>query len=167
MYSDIQERVINFLPLMNWWFSKEAGDYTQRVTSALMEIESLVVSHVSEVDTGKEQQASCKKTYVRLLMEQLVTRVYAKAKVNLFCDEPTELIQNLFEKTWAEVQDIDFDMSPNIINVLYKVVFKDLCKTWGCPEMLLLSIRLKEPEVEQRITASMKRNLTKGNRFFK
>ncbi|CAB1445362.1 unnamed protein product [Pleuronectes platessa] len=163
MYSDIQERVINFLPLMNWWFSKEAGDYTQRVTSALMEIESLVVSHVSEVDTAKEQEASRKKTYVRLLMEQLVTRVYAKAKVNWFFGEQKDITKKLFEKTWAEVQDIDFDVSPKTIDKLLKAVFKDLCKTWGCPEMLLLSIRQKEPENETFLCHRFTRFVMKYN----
>ncbi|CAB1447740.1 unnamed protein product [Pleuronectes platessa] len=81
MYADIKERVTNSLPLMNWWFSKEAGDYTKRVTSALMEIESIGVSRVSEIDAAKEREESRKKIYLSLLIDQLVTRVYSKSRV--------------------------------------------------------------------------------------
>ncbi|CAB1455157.1 unnamed protein product [Pleuronectes platessa] len=127
MYTDIKERVTNSLPLMNWWFSKEAGDYTKRVKSALMGIKSIVVSRVSEIDTAKEREESRKKMYLSLLIDQLVTRVYSKSKVIFLPGEPKDISQNLFEKTWAEVQDIDFDMSPKIIDKLHKVMFKDLC----------------------------------------
>lgn len=163
--ADIQERVVNFLPLMNWWFSKEAGDYTNRATSALMEIESMV-SRVSEVDAAKQREEFLKKTFVRLIMDQLVTRVCAKAKVTSFLAEPTDIIQNLCDKTWAEVKDVEFDMSPTRISVLHKAVYKDLLKMWACPELMLLAIHQKDPEVEQIIASSMIRHLTKRNWFF-
>ena len=156
MYTDIKERVKNSLPLMNWWFSKEAGDYTKRVNSALIGIESTVVSRVSEIDTAKEREETRKKMYLSLLIDQLVTRVYSKSKVIILPGEPKDVSQNLFEKTWAEVQDIDFDMSPKIIDKLHKVMFKDLCTMWGSPEMLLLSFRQKEPEVEKRVATCVK-----------
>ncbi|CAB1440275.1 unnamed protein product [Pleuronectes platessa] len=127
MHADIKERVTNSLPLMNWWFSKEAGDYTKRVKSALMGIESIVVSRVSEIDTAKEREESRKKMYLSLLIDQLVTRVYSKSKVIFLPSEPKDVSQNLFRKTWAEVQDMDFDMSPKNIDKLHKVMFKDLC----------------------------------------
>ncbi|CAB1427210.1 unnamed protein product [Pleuronectes platessa] len=148
MYADIKERVTNSLPLMNWWFSKVAGDYTKRVLTG---IESILVPRVSEIDTVKEREESRKKIYLSLLIDQLVTRVYSKSKVIILPGEPKDVSQNLFEKTWAEVQDIDFDTSPKSFDKLHKVLFKDLCKMWGCPEMLLLSFRQKEPEVEKRI----------------
>ncbi|CAB1453240.1 unnamed protein product [Pleuronectes platessa] len=164
-YAAIEEKVSNFLRLMNWWFTNQADESTDRMTSALMEMESIKGSPVLEINRTEEPAVSREKMYVRLLIDQLVTRVYAEAKMDWYGGGPADLTRHLFEKTWAEVKDLDLDTFPGVINVLHKAVFKDLCKTWACPEMLLLSICNKEPEVETRIAASMKRHMSKKTRL--
>nr|XP_019960118.1 PREDICTED: uncharacterized protein LOC109640503 [Paralichthys olivaceus] len=150
MYGNIQERVFNALPLMNWWFSKQAGDYTNRMTSTVMEIKST-----------RDLAETRKKMFVSLILVQLVARVNVKSKVNLSYGNPTELAHNLFKKTWAEVKDIDFEISSEIINNLHKPVFKELCKKWAGPEMLLLCISNREPEVEKNIIDCIKTYMSK------
>nr|XP_019965577.1 PREDICTED: uncharacterized protein LOC109644599 [Paralichthys olivaceus] len=168
MYMEIQEKVFSYLLLIGWWFLIQAGDNTNKVTSVVTETESITESPVSENDSAKYLEESRKKKYINLFINLLVTRVYAKAKVDQSCYDPRDVTQNLFEKTWAEVQDFDadFEISPEIIVNLQKPVFKDLCKKWSCPEMLLVAICKKEPEVERSIATSMKSNMSKRSRAF-
>lgn len=91
-------------------------------------------------------QAKKKKMCVQLLMEKLVSRSFNKSKVTYTIGDPEDIIKHLVEKTWAEVKGLDFNITPKMFKKLDKVIFKDLCKKWGCAEMLLVSMNLKEPK---------------------
>lgn len=99
------------------------------------------------------------KTSVRILVQQLVSRTLKKSKVPCAFGDPADVAERLAERTWAEVEGLDFDITPKIFKNLHKAVFKDLSKKWGCAEKVLVSMILGEPAVEKFIAASFKHHL--------
>ncbi|KAL7396891.1 hypothetical protein ABVT39_013119 [Epinephelus coioides] len=81
----------------------------------------------------------------------LVTRVYKKAKVNIYLKDPHIIINCLFEKIWAEVQGADYDITPETFKSLDKTIFKDLCRFWGCAELVLVSLCQEQPEMDYAV----------------
>ncbi|KAK9538719.1 hypothetical protein VZT92_003871 [Zoarces viviparus] len=77
---------------------------------------------------------------VQIFVEALVSWIFGKAKVNWTTAESEAIIMRLVERTWIEVQGVDFDLTPNTFKELDKAIFQDLCKKWGGVEMVLLSM---------------------------
>ncbi|KAL7395072.1 hypothetical protein ABVT39_009634 [Epinephelus coioides] len=98
-------------------------------------------------DLNTEKNKIC----VQILVEKLVTRVYNKAKVNIHLKDPHIIINCLFEKIWAEVQGGDYDITPETFKSLDKTIFKDLCRFWGCAELVLVSLCQEQPEMDYAV----------------
>lgn len=111
------------------------------------------------VQDTKAQATPCKE-FVKLYVTHLVTRIYKKAKTYMSPGD-SEVINRLYDKTWAGIKDIDFDISKFSFGDLSKKVFKELLKKYGCAGKVLLSMILLEPEFENHIISFLKRNLTK------
>ncbi|XP_035504518.1 uncharacterized protein LOC118318708 isoform X2 [Scophthalmus maximus] len=161
MYADIKRLAMYFLSLMSWWMNNQVACYRDRVTLALMGNESSAAPEASKgnvMDSTKEQ-AEQQKMIVKVLVDQVVTKIHQMAKVA--CTPTTALALHLFENTWAKVQDIDLDIPPKIFRNLDKAVWEDLCKRWACPVLLLVALRLGEPEVGKCIASSIRSRLSK------
>ncbi|AWP06086.1 Hypothetical protein SMAX5B_007456 [Scophthalmus maximus] len=159
MYADIKNKVLQFLTMMGWWIKNQAAHHTDRATLALMDNETLVISVSNVVEEAKAQAERRTKMYVNVLVDQVVTRIYNKAEVVCTSSNTLGITQQLFEKIWAEVKDIDVDTPSKSFRNLDKAVFQDLSKRWSCPVMLLVSIRLGEPDVEKCVAFSIRSRL--------
>ncbi|KAF0028708.1 hypothetical protein F2P81_017813 [Scophthalmus maximus] len=164
MYTDIKNKVSQFVTLLRWWINNQVASHRDRVTLALMGNETLATTEASAgnvVEEAKAQTEKRTKMYVNVLVDQVVTTIYAKAKVTCTSSNTLYLTQQLFEKIWAEVKDISVDTPSKSFRNLDKAVFQDLSKRWSCPVKLLVSIRLGEPEVEKCIACSIRSRLYK------
>ncbi|XP_069386195.1 uncharacterized protein [Paralichthys olivaceus] len=104
------------------------------------------------------------KMYVRVLVDQLITKIYDNARMTRIGDDIIDISHQLLEGIWAEVKDIDLAVNPQIIKDLDKAIFKELRKKWK-PQNLLFAFRLREPELEESIVSSLKRRLRKKRGF--
>ncbi len=161
IYGDIQGKVWRFLGLMGWWMNTQAGTHSDRVTLALKDSESVTPTPEVTEESALEQDATTlaerNKMSVKILVEKLVLRILSKAKVNATFGETT--MKSLFEKIWAEVEGVDFNITPKTFKNLDKAVFKDLCKNCGSAESVLVSVCLGEPVIEKLIASSFKQYL--------
>ncbi|CAB1422961.1 unnamed protein product [Pleuronectes platessa] len=101
------------------------------------------------------------KTYVSVLSDKLVTKIYKKAKVTCNDDDTR---RHLMERIWAEVKDID---SPYILKrCLDMDIYKELSKKWPSPKTLMSSLLRRDPELEISIISIVRRRLCKKPGFF-
>ncbi|CAB1443410.1 unnamed protein product [Pleuronectes platessa] len=101
------------------------------------------------------------KMYVSVLSDKLVTRIYKKAKVTCNDDDTR---RHLMERIWAEVKDIDSPYIPK--RILDMDIYKELCKKWPSPEMVMSSLLGRDPELEIAIISILRRRLCKKPGFF-
>ncbi|AWO97943.1 Hypothetical protein SMAX5B_005424 [Scophthalmus maximus] len=162
MYEDIKRTALYFLSLMSWWVNNQVACFTDRVTQALMNSESLSTPDASKLNVMKtpKEQAEQRKMLVNVLVDDLVTNIYQKLKVECTGCNTARIAHHLFEETWAKVKDIDVVFHPRIFRNFDKAVFEDLCNRWCCPESLLVSISLGEPEVAQCIASYIRSHLS-------
>ena len=97
---------------------------------------------------------------VQILVDKLVTRVFKKAKTNIRPENLCVIIDNLSSRILAEVEGTDFDISPSTFKGLDKAVFKDLCKSCGCVELVLLTMIRGEQEINY-VVSTFKHHLLK------
>lgn len=177
LYSTILSRVQSCLERMDSWLNTEVSSLSEKVILTVMETEPIstrqlpkVVMEEEDYLAGGESGAVCEKTrtahiadrkaFVRTLVKRLVARTFKKAKVHSFIGAPEVIITPLFEKTWAEVESIDFDDSPEAFKVCDKTIFKELCKKCGRVEILLLSMKAQNTKGEKDIISCLKHHLT-------
>ena len=175
MYSDILKKVSYFLSIMSWFVNNQVDSHTKTVMAAGRS--SPVTPEIPQVSDPKKKEKNKNKNkkrrtnklsdtqkhiYVRILVNQIVTKTHTKTKVALTSENVVKTIENLFNSTWAELKDTDLDPITKNIKNLYTVIFKDLCKKWSCPELLLVAMRMEEPEVGKCIATSLIRQLSKN-----
>ncbi len=129
-----------------------------KVSSAKSKVSS-AKSKVSSAKPDAKARAGRYKMSVEVLMEKLVSRIFNKSKVTFNFGGPEDIIKHLVEKIWPTVEDLDFNIPAKTFNKLDKAIFKDLCKKWGCAEMVLVSMNLEEPAIEKCIASSLKDHL--------
>ena len=183
IYSEILKKVSYFLSIMSWFVNKQVDGHTKRVMAACRS--SPVRSEIPQVSDPKNNEKkknkkknknrkaddltdSQKDTYVRILVNQIVTKTHTKTKVALECENVPKMMETLFDNTWAELKYNDLDLITQNLKYLSRNIFKDLCKRWSCPEMLLAAMRMNEPEVGECIATSLKRQLSRSSicKFF-
>ena len=106
-------------------------------------------------ERGTNKRRNC----VEVLLERLVTRIFKKAKVTWTLSNVHDIIQRFFEQTWAEVEGLDFDSSPETLENLEKAIYRDLIKTWGNAMWVLVSLKGGQPAVGERIASAVKGHL--------
>lgn len=167
--------------MTSWWLNTEASSSSEKVTKVLMNPASLSTiqppEDISEVHAGPvcEQMHSepvqhttakteTMKMSVMMLVDKLVKRTFRKAKKDSTSVKPEAVTAYLFDKTWAQIDEIDFDISQKASKKLDKAIFKELCKKYDCVEMLLESMKSQKPEIEKCIIFSLKHYATQPKR---
>ncbi|KAL7399940.1 hypothetical protein ABVT39_004017 [Epinephelus coioides] len=161
--------VWRFQVLLRWWLTYQAGIHCDNVMMALNATEpTSPAPTVTVPETGAEpvlhlapdQDSEINRLSVRLLVNKLVTRVCKKAKIQVRSEDLHVIIDHLSSRIWAEVEGADFEISPATFERLDKAVFKDLCKSWGCAELVLLRMNRGEQEIDH-IASTFKHHLMK------
>ncbi|XP_026211706.1 uncharacterized protein LOC113159301 [Anabas testudineus] len=174
MYAEIMDKVRMFLGMMNYWVNCQVFSHSRRVIRSLMDLVSptaqlpgaptveethLGACAVSELVKDPTLLAKQRKISVGILVKKLIQRTFREAKLE--GGEKSEAVsQRVFDKTWAEVEGLDFSITHKTFTKLDKDIFKDLCKGWGCAEQVLVSMFSEEPEIESYIASSFKSYLT-------
>ncbi|KAI4818368.1 hypothetical protein KUCAC02_011711 [Chaenocephalus aceratus] len=60
----------------------------------------------------------------------------------------------------ADIEWVDFGTKPGALKDLDKAIFRDLCKVYGCAEMVLSSLYLEDPALEKHIAGIATYRLT-------
>ncbi|KAL7401325.1 hypothetical protein ABVT39_026406 [Epinephelus coioides] len=161
--------VWRFQVLLGWWLTYQAGTHCDNVMTALNATEpTSPAPAVTVPETGAEpvlhlapdQDSEIKRLSVRLLVNKLVTRVCKKAKIQVRSEDLHVIIDHLSSRIWAEVEGADFEISPATFERLDKAVFMDLCKSWGCAELVLLRMNRGEQEIDY-VASTFKHHLMK------
>lgn len=146
MRIEVQNKVWDFMVLMKWWRKTQVGGHSDRVQSALKDSQSLVRTSVRVVETSKETNAA-----IKTILQSLVSQICMKAKVDCALENVNDIVSRLFEKTMADIEWVDFGTKPGALKDLDKAIFRDLCKVYGCAEMVLSSLYLEDPALEKHI----------------
>ncbi|KAI4817654.1 hypothetical protein KUCAC02_011037 [Chaenocephalus aceratus] len=155
MRIEVQNKVWDFMVLMKWWRKTQVGGHSDRVQSALKDSQSLVRTSVRVVETSKETKAA-----IEITLQRLVSRIFMKAKVDCALENVNDIVSRLFEKTMADIEWVDFGTKPGALKDLDKAIFRDLCKVYGCAEMVLSSLYLEDPALEKHIAGIATYRLT-------
>ncbi|KAL7370604.1 hypothetical protein ABVT39_005363 [Epinephelus coioides] len=73
----------------------------------------------------QEKQERHKQTLT--LKERVVMRIYKEAKVDRNFGEPYAIINGLFQRIWAVVEGVDFEITLETFRSMEKAIFKELC----------------------------------------
>ncbi|KAK5910860.1 hypothetical protein CgunFtcFv8_005086 [Champsocephalus gunnari] len=155
MRIEVQNKVWDFMVLMKWWRKTQVGGHSDRVQSALKDSQSLVRTSVRVVETSKETKAA-----IKITLQRLVSQIFMKAKVDCALENVNDIVSRLFEKTMADIEWVDFGTKSGALKDLDKAIFRDLCKVYGCAEMVLSSLYLEDPALEKHIAGITTYRLT-------
>ena len=175
MHTHIQASIWVFLGLVRCWLSAQVDRRSQRAIRAIMDItpEVLFFSEellepnipvVSEETLARHLQDAkareeLKKMSVRLFLEVLVARVFKKVGLDCLKSDPEAaiaIINRLFERTWAEVESLDYDDTQKTLKALHNDIFRKLCKKWHNEHHLLACMLLADPALESYIACSIR-----------
>ncbi|KAK2858714.1 hypothetical protein Q5P01_003334 [Channa striata] len=182
VYTTIKNRVCCYLGLTNWWLNSEVSKVSEKVILSVMETLPLVktmppkvimeetgpcvVSHsVCEEAQSKPQQVSKwqtkkRKTQLRVVLEMVVTQAYSKAKVSRGMGKSEEIIDHLLQKTWPELEGIDFDIRGATFKLFSEAIFRKVYETSGSPSHALMLLQLRDPQIEECIILFLKQHVT-------
>ncbi|KAK2920728.1 hypothetical protein Q8A73_000213 [Channa argus] len=157
LYAAIGAKVECCLDLTKWWLNTRAAPQSEDVIHAVMANhpleETLLLLHSTSETNDSETQ-------LRTLIIMLVQRTYKKAQVPHRMGKPEDIVDHLLEKTRAQLENIDLDMSEKTFKQLSKVIFKHLHKKTGCPSRLLLLMELRDPQIEESLVSFLKQHVT-------
>ncbi|XP_037633045.1 uncharacterized protein LOC119492580 [Sebastes umbrosus] len=172
MRADLQRKVLGFLCLARWWQIFQSNDLVDNMRHAILGTKPRARKPLaiaappapisvmkSRDDSARQARIEQKKNCVELILERLVTRIFKKAKVTWTLSNVHDIIQRLFERTWAEVEGLDFDSSPETLENLVKAIYRDLIKTWGNAMWVLVSLKGGQAAVGERIASAVKDHL--------
>ncbi|XP_037635133.1 uncharacterized protein LOC119493771 [Sebastes umbrosus] len=172
MRADLQRKVLGFLCLARWWQIFQSDDLVDNMRHAILGTKPrakkplAIAASPAPVSVTKSRDDSArlarneqKKNCVEVLLERLVTRIFKKAKVTWTLSNVQDIIQRLFEQTWAEVEGLDFDSSSETWENLEKAIYRDLIKTWGNAMWVLVSLKGGKPALGERIASAVKGHL--------
>ncbi|TNN75550.1 hypothetical protein EYF80_014196 [Liparis tanakae] len=128
-----------------------AVDSTVQVAVESAPVAATAVSDTPACENNKKS--------VEIFVEGLLSRIVRKAKVDGTVEISEADIKRVFERTWSEVEGVDFAASEKTFKNLDKTIHRDLCKTWGGAKMVLLHTKLQTPELERVIASSVKQRL--------
>ncbi|XP_037624958.1 uncharacterized protein LOC119487941 [Sebastes umbrosus] len=172
MRADLQRKVLGFLSLARWWQIFQSDNLVDNLRHAILGTKprakkplaiaapsAPVTVTKSRDDSARRARNVQNKNCVEVLLERLVTRIFKKAKVTWTLSNVHDIIQRLFEQTWAEVEGLDFDSSPETWENLEKAIYRDLIKTWGNAMWVLVSLKGGKPALGHRIASAVKGHL--------
>ncbi|XP_036951217.1 uncharacterized protein LOC119018008 [Acanthopagrus latus] len=153
-YADVEVLVLNFLTLMGWWLNTQSDIQSQRVTQTLMYRVPKTPKAASKCE--EPLQVVQHKMSVKLLVEMVVWETFLK--VHVLPDKKDDIIQRLFNIIWEKVEGSDLNITS--VKTLKTAILKDLIEMSGSKEMLLLSLRLENPQLDNCIASIFKDHLT-------
>ncbi|XP_074493030.1 uncharacterized protein LOC141768539 [Sebastes fasciatus] len=168
MRADLQRKVLGFLSLARWWQIFQSDDLVDNMRHAILGTKprakkplaiAASPAPVFRDDSEWRAQNEQKKNCVEVILERLVTRIFKKAKVTWTLSNVHDIIQRLFEQTWAKVEGLVFDSSPETLENLEKAIYRDLIKTWGTATWVLVSLKGGQAAVGERIASAVKGHL--------
>lgn len=144
LYKALKSEVWDFLTLMSWWLKTKADSKSEQ--------------DVTPETTSKKEvaQDEKKKTRVRMIVKNLVSRALRKTKKKMHLDKEEDVINRLTETTWTKVKEGKIQRTTDDLKYLHKSVLKDLCKMWGKEEVVLQLMRLDEAAVDEKIASTIK-----------
>ncbi|XP_028453997.1 uncharacterized protein LOC114568602 [Perca flavescens] len=168
MYADIQNKMWSFLGMLRWWLNTKVGGHSREALGRL-ENQSMAPTHITPTQSaGACEDATIKtsrnKMSIKVVMQKLLTRLFKKAKVDFNLKNPEDFIDRLLEKTWAQVEGVDFHTTTKTFKNLDKDIFKDVRKKWGSAEDMLVSVNLGDPALEDSIACCFKAHLMKSQK---
>ncbi|KAK2815698.1 hypothetical protein Q5P01_026165 [Channa striata] len=164
--SAIRKKVQVCLGLTNWWLNNMVPSHSEAAARAVFKDDRLARAQLPKVIREEPEQDSRalldkRKIQLRVLIEMLVTRTYSKAGVHHSMGTLVDIIEHLLETTWAKVKSSDFEIiEEKTLLKLSKAIFKKLCKQGGSPLNALLLMRLRNPDIEEFLSTSVKHHLT-------
>lgn len=166
--TDIQHKVNRFLAILNWWLYTEASKNSNRVILALkdaiksaspkLKMKMYLTPTAEDVASAKDEM---NKLYANILVRQLITLTTSKAKVIQMAEDPEEIVARLFKIVWSKVKATGLNFNLKKFDKLPNLIYKDLCKTYGCPEMILIAMYAEDVVLDKRIISSLSYHLTK------
>ncbi|XP_037624874.1 uncharacterized protein LOC119487884 [Sebastes umbrosus] len=168
MRADLQRKVLGFLSLARWWQIFQSNDLVDNMRHAILGTKprakkplaiAAPPAPVFRDDSERRAQNEQKRNCVEVILERLVTRIFKKAKVTWTLSNVHDIIQRLFEQTWAKVEGLVFDSSPETLENLEKAIYRDLIKTWGTATWVLVSLKGGQAAVGERIASAVKGHL--------
>ncbi|CAI5659713.1 unnamed protein product [Oreochromis niloticus] len=100
-----------------------------------------------------------KQLSVDVCVEELVMHAFKKARIPYTDMTIYEIKKRLFEKIWADVQDIDFQPSSKSFKTLHKVIYKSLLRWSNNPMYVRKLLKCKGQAVEKYIIETFKEHL--------
>ncbi|XP_037611752.1 uncharacterized protein LOC119479856 [Sebastes umbrosus] len=181
MFAELQKRVADLLAMSRWWQTFQTFMPSERARRAIMGTEPEWTSSIKvnealataakpcpvsvKTRDGSAQDATPRKEMqkkaIEIFMGQLLLRILEKARIKYTCTNTNEMVESLIERTWAEVQEVDFEITPETFKNLDKTIFQDLLKKWGSAEGVLVSLKLGELELGDHIIYPLKSHLMK------
>lgn len=164
--ADIQNKMWSFMGLLRWWLNTRVGGHSQQALDRF-ENGSLSPTHITppqSPEAGEDETAktSTNKVAIVIIVHKLVSRTFKKAKLDCTVAKSEDIVNRLIEKTWAEVEGVDFEITTKTLKTLDKAIFQDLRKKWGYAENILVSMNTGEPALENCIASFAKDHLMKS-----
>ncbi|KAI9525288.1 hypothetical protein NQZ68_009969 [Dissostichus eleginoides] len=160
MYAEIRDQAWRFVTLMSWFVNTQVGTQSQRVQQAMMGPEAPFQSEAL-VERGEalERAALCEERTANPLEDANRQRDLNRVCVQIYVETTGDIIKSLFDRVWAEVQQLDFYTTPTTFADLDKIVYQRLCKNAGSPDMVLALFILKDPRLGSCIVWSVDHHL--------
>lgn len=150
--ADIKRKSWVLTSLLNWYLNSQVKWVANRVTAPFVEqakkkmLAEKVESKEDIVD--QEAQRDKNRAYVKYLTEKIVNTVCSD--LNVVPAKINGLINNLKERVWHKVKDLEFYTDSEILNNLEKTM-KKLYKVLGGPDKVLFLIMSEDQVVFDQI----------------
>ncbi|KAF3702166.1 hypothetical protein EXN66_Car017854 [Channa argus] len=152
----IRDKVQCFFGLMKWWLKNQEGPLSERVTKLTVEDPSAAESFQALVEL------ETKKMTIRVIVEKLLTQILTNTQIGPSLVDVDSYINWLSNSIWDEVQYEHFELTKEILEQLYEVVYKDLCRNWSFATKMITAIYLYNPLIAKTIATTFKNHLING-----
>jgi len=136
--------------------------------------ESIVESGVDPIFTPEEKreqdqeekEEKCK-ILVKTLVEDLILLMFKNAQMACSQKNSEDLRKRLYDRIWAEVEKLDFNVPQEKLKKLEKTIYNDLCGSITFPQLIAETcLCLTPPFTDEVIASSFKKNIAKKQRTF-
>lgn len=168
VHADVWSKTWIFMVLMNWFLTTQMNSLTDRLTlllvgksaSRMIEFSRPRITEIE--DALRERDPEKKKKYVKFMIEKVVFTVCSDA--NMVPETREEIINNLTETVWNNVQDEEFYIRKDVFENLKKTIRKSLYQNVGSPEYVLFLTTHEEPIIVDRIMLVINKKLLRSRK---
>lgn len=112
-------------------------------------------------ETQLEPMTEKRKMFVKQIIEKFIKRAVKFTKLSPDNLNYEAIIDNLLDKTWEEIKNIDFDIPKRTCKNIPRGIFYELERQCNSGETLLFLLAVEDPLIEQKFISSLKRRLEK------